>query len=283
MIPFKKRGLYQAMQNILVGFGAVLGASLGGVIVDSIGWRWCFLLQVPVSIFALIVGYKVLENPEHTVMKLHPKNRIRSAIRHVDLSGSLLLVIGLVVQLLGLSFGGNEYPWGSGPVVGTLVVSALLLAGFVSVEANTQAIPMIPLRMLKGWQPTVVQLTNVFVGMASYAVSIPYPPRLRVANPSAVHVHDSTVLSGCSWRLPIHCWHAVDCSSLGNTHRRGHCRCNDAARLPTVPKCSYRDGADAPRESPRVYDGIGRESLAGIRVSRARQPRTRPNKPQRAV
>ncbi|KAK5662271.1 hypothetical protein OQA88_8176 [Cercophora sp. LCS_1] len=175
MIPFKRRGLYQAMQNILVGFGAVLGASLGGVIVDSIGWRWCFLLQVPVSVFALIVGYNVLENPEHTVMKLHPKNRLRSALRHVDLSGALLLVVGLVVQLLALSLGGNEYSWGSGPVVGTLIASALLLFAFVFVEAKTRAIPMIPLRMLKGWQPIVVQLTNVFVGMASYAYMFMIP------------------------------------------------------------------------------------------------------------
>jgi len=171
MIPFKKRGMYQAMQNILFGFGAVLGASMGGAIVDSIGWRWCFLLQVPISALALVVGYRVLENPEHTVAKLHPTNRFRSAMKHLDLSGASLLVIGLVVQLLGLSFGGNEYSWDSATVVTLLVGSTLLLVGFILVEAWTTAIPMIPLRMLKGWQPTAIQLTNVFSGMASYAVS----------------------------------------------------------------------------------------------------------------
>jgi len=173
MIPFKQRGMYQAMQNILVGFGAVLGASLGGAIADTIGWRWCFLLQVPVSILALIVGYHVLENPEHTVTKLHPKNRFRSALRHVDLSGATLLVVGLVVQLLGLSLGGNEFSWDSIPVVTFLVGSTFLLFGFIFVEAHTKALPMIPLRMLKGWQPTAIQLTNVFTGMSSYAVSVP--------------------------------------------------------------------------------------------------------------
>lgn len=179
MIPFKQRGMYQAMQNILVGFGSVLGASVGGMLVESIGWRWCFSLQVPVSILALVTGWVVLENPENALLELDPKHRLRSAFQRLDLSGSLLLVSGLVFQLVGLSFGGNEYPWGSTPVVSTLVFSVVLLAGFVIVEAKTRAIPMIPLRMLGEFQPIVVQATNVFVGMASYAYMFMVPLYLQ--------------------------------------------------------------------------------------------------------
>lgn len=181
MIPFKKRGMYQAIQNILVGLGAVLGASLGGAITESIGWRWCFLLQVPVSIFALIVGYFVLENPaaclDTMASLVDLKHPIRAAFRRLDLLGASVLVIGLVAQLMGLTLGGNEFPWGSPVVVGSLIGSALLLAAFVAVEATTTAIPMIPLRMLHGWQPIAVQLTNVFSGMAAYAVGLAlFPP-----------------------------------------------------------------------------------------------------------
>jgi hypothetical protein len=103
---------------------------------------------------------------------LHPKWRFRSALRHLDLSGAFFLVIGLIAQLLGLSFGGNDHPWSSFLVIGTLVGSVVLLAIFIVIEGETKAIPMIPLRMLRGWQPTVVQLTNIFVGMSSYAVSV---------------------------------------------------------------------------------------------------------------
>jgi MFS family permease len=38
MIPFRKRGMYQALQNSMFGFGAICGASFGGAIADSIGW-----------------------------------------------------------------------------------------------------------------------------------------------------------------------------------------------------------------------------------------------------
>ncbi|KAI8301868.1 hypothetical protein K4K61_008432 [Colletotrichum sp. SAR11_59] len=64
MIPFRKRGMYQALQNGMFGFGAVAGASFGGSIADHIGWRWCFLLQVPVSVLALVLGAIVIKNPE---------------------------------------------------------------------------------------------------------------------------------------------------------------------------------------------------------------------------
>ncbi|KAK4139266.1 major facilitator superfamily-domain-containing protein [Dichotomopilus funicola] len=175
IIPFKQRGMYQAMQNILVGFGAVLGASCGGVIAESIGWRWCFLLQVPVSVLALIVGYVVLENPPCMVPTLDPKRPLLSAMQRLDFSGALVLVIALVAQLMGLSLGGNEFPWGSPLVIGSLVGSVILLFMFVGIEATTKAIPMIPLRMLQGWQPTVVQLTNVFSGMAAYAYMFMVP------------------------------------------------------------------------------------------------------------
>lgn len=148
---------------------------MGGLIVESIGWRWAFLLQVPVSILALVVGYIVLENPPHCIMELDPERRFRSAFKLLDFSGSMTLVSGLIFQLLGLTFGGNEYPWSSWPVISTLLISACLLAGFVAIEGKTRAIPMIPLRMLSHFQPVVVQATNVFVGMASYAYMFMVP------------------------------------------------------------------------------------------------------------
>jgi hypothetical protein len=92
-------------------------------------------------------------------------------MRRLDLLGALVLVLGLVAQLMGLSLGGNDLPWDSPIVIGSLAGSVALLLLFVEIEATTKAIPMIPLRMLQGWQPTAVQLTNLFSGMAAYAVS----------------------------------------------------------------------------------------------------------------
>lgn len=238
MIPFKQRGMYQAMQNILHGFGSVLGASLGGTIAETIGWRWCFLSQVPVSLVALVVGYFVLENPLHLVELTDPKRRIRSALQCLDLSGATLLVVGLVIQLLGLSFGGNEYPWSSVPVVTALVASCVLLTEFIVVEAKTKAMPMIPLRMLQGWQPSAVQLSNIFSGMAAYAVSYRMPSRrlmpdlLTDSFSPAVYVYDPLVLPSSPGRLTVQGRAEARNAVFGNADRRSDRRDLDAAREP---------------------------------------------------
>jgi MFS family permease len=179
MIPFRKRGMYQALQNGMFGFGAIAGASFGGSIADSIGWRWCFLLQVPISIAALIIGYLVIRNPEGGfVLSDNDEGEgggLKAVWRRVDFTGSILLVVAISIQLVGLSLGGNELPWSSPWVIGSLVVSVVLLAAFLLVEAGTKAIPIIPLRMLRGRLPITIQFANICAGMSAYAVSYPCP------------------------------------------------------------------------------------------------------------
>ncbi|KAJ9360567.1 MFS drug transporter [Paecilomyces variotii] len=179
MIPFRERGLYQAAQNVLHGFGSICGASFGGTIADTIGWRWCFLLQVPVSIVALAVGNKVIKVSSDTGLT-GVKPGFRGVWKRIDLSGSLLLVLGLSTQLVGLSLGGNELPWDSPWVVLSFVTSFLFLALFILVEAKTTTVPIIPLKMLRGVLPVSTQIANVFVGMAAYAFLFTLPLLFQV-------------------------------------------------------------------------------------------------------
>ena len=83
------------------------------------------------------------------------------------------MILGLSSQLVGLSLGGNELPWSNIWVVLSLVGSLVLLGLFLVIEAKTSAIPLIPLRMLKGLRPISTQIANVCVGMAAYAVNTP--------------------------------------------------------------------------------------------------------------
>lgn len=160
--------MYQALQNGMWGLGAISGASFGGAIADKIGWRWCFLLQVPLSAMAFAVGYlAVKDQPGGKALD----GGLRSAWKMVDISGAVVLVLGISVQLLGLSLGGNELPWGSPWVIGSLIGSIALLALFLVIEARTTAIPIIPLRMLKGRLPIATQTSNVCAGMSAYGVS----------------------------------------------------------------------------------------------------------------
>lgn len=173
MIPFRRRGIYQAMQNGIFGLGAMSGASLGGAIADWIGWRWCFLSQVPVSVFALIVGFLAVKNQPGLAVG----DGLAVLWKRVDFVGAFVLVVAISTQLVGLSLGGNELPWSSPWVIVSLIGSVILFSIFFFVESRTTAIPIIPLRMLTGTLPIATQISNVCAGMAAYGVRYNIPSK----------------------------------------------------------------------------------------------------------
>ncbi|OAL34145.1 hypothetical protein AYO20_06600 [Fonsecaea nubica] len=177
MIPFQERGMYQACQNVLHGFGSICGASLGGLIADHIGWRWCFLLQVPVSTFAFVVGHFVIKKHETKKSATDEESEGSSAAKlsskweQIDLSGAVLLVLGLSAQLGAMTMGGNNYPWSDIRVILAMILSVILILVFVVVELRTKAVPVMPMSMLHGTLAISNQISNVCVGMAAYSVS----------------------------------------------------------------------------------------------------------------
>ena len=178
LIPFKERGMYQACQNVLHGFGSICGASVGGIIADTIGWRWCFLCQVPISIFALVVGILVIKDTKPVLSAADDNESGFPALsmwKRIDLSGAVLLVLGLSAQLAALSMGGNNYDWVSVEVIVALVLSVVLLIAFVVVELRTTAIPVMPISMLTSGLAISNLISNICVGMVAYAVSVLEP------------------------------------------------------------------------------------------------------------
>jgi MFS family permease len=178
IIPLQNRGMYQAAQNGLLGFGAICGASLGGVIADSVGWRWCFLCQAPVSMAGLIVGFFVIKNTalSETAVGIESSGKL-SLWRRIDISGATLLVVGLSSQLTALSLGGNQYPWSDTRVILSFVISIAILIIFIWVELRTKTLPVLPMSMLRGRAVISNMVSNVLCGMSAFAVSSNSRPR----------------------------------------------------------------------------------------------------------
>ena len=145
----------KARARAIGAFGATVagatavGPVLGGVLVTSGGWRWVFLVNVPIGVacFALCLRRLV----DSRVEQPNP----------IDWAGTTLLIALLVCALLGLIRGADD-GWGSTRIVGLFVAAGVLLAAFLAREA-TAAYPMFRLRLFR--QPA---FTGVMV--ASFAV-----------------------------------------------------------------------------------------------------------------
>jgi EmrB/QacA subfamily drug resistance transporter len=113
----------------LTGLASVAGVILGGVLTDGPGWRWIFFINVPVAATAVAAIARVL--PES-----------RGERRPFDIPGAVLLTAGLLALIYGLDDAISR-GWHSGPVIGSLIAGAVLLAAFAVAERRAEA-PLVP-------------------------------------------------------------------------------------------------------------------------------------------
>lgn len=119
----------------MVAAGApVVGVVLGGPLIEAFGWRTMFVAQVPLTVLALALAWKLFpETP-------------RNAHGSFDLAGAALLALVVTPVLYSIS----EAPrlgWLDPTVLGGLAVAPVALAGFVRVERRAEN-PLFPLRYL---------------------------------------------------------------------------------------------------------------------------------------
>nr|ADE34501.1 SsfR [Streptomyces sp. SF2575] len=121
---------------IMFGLGMALGPTLGGLIADSLNWRWVFLLNLPILIAAFVVFTVVLKMPYHPVR------------RKVDFLGAALIGGFGACALLVAEWGGAKYAWSSTTIVGLTAGAVLLLAAFIW-RSFTAPEPLVSLALMR--------------------------------------------------------------------------------------------------------------------------------------
>ncbi|MEU4219571.1 MDR family MFS transporter [Actinoplanes sp. NPDC026623] len=153
VIPLRERGRYQGALGAVFGVTTVIGPTMGGLFTDHLSWRWAFYINVPVAVVVLIMAARALPS-------------VRAPGRPViDYLGISLVALGSSGLILGLSWGGNEYDWGSPVIVGLFAGSLVLLAAFVAVERRARE-PMLPMRLFGNSVFTVCSILSFIVGFA---------------------------------------------------------------------------------------------------------------------
>lgn len=204
LIPASRRGIFQAFQNLLLGFGSIMGAA-GGWISTSIGWRWCFFLQVPISILGTAVGYIYVKNQKEYEQKraVNRSQSLYSIISEIDIVGAILLVVGLTTQLLYITsvsdITAKENLWFKPSYLLLLATSVAVLVLFVYNEGHTSARPIIPRKLVQGAYSHLILLAAFFIGFASFAYLFTLPLFFQIV------VGDSPSIAGLKLAIPSFC------------------------------------------------------------------------------
>lgn len=137
IVPLKDRGMWQGYINIIYAFGAGCGAPLGGLLADSVGWRWAFMGQAPLCLLAFISVFFVLQLPPKE------EKNLKANLNRIDFLGAIVLVCAVFSMLLGFDRGSNV-SWTIPLSYGPLLASPLLFALFILVETKYAREPFAP-------------------------------------------------------------------------------------------------------------------------------------------
>ncbi|KAI5370223.1 Putative major facilitator superfamily, MFS transporter superfamily [Septoria linicola] len=162
-------GQWQGYITIIYAAGASAGAPLGGIAADHIGWRYAFLVQVPLCILACVAVSLTLHLPtgKHT-------DSLRKRLLRIDLMGATMLISAVFTLLLGFDRGSND-SWSSPVTLSALSSSALLWIAFVVVETRVASEPFAPSRIIFDRTLVACYACNFF-SMAGWLSTIFYIP-----------------------------------------------------------------------------------------------------------
>jgi MFS family permease len=155
IVPPRDRGRYQGLIGAVFAAASIIGPLVGGFIVDNLSWRWIFYVNIPVGLVALVV-----------ILVTMPR-RAQKEQHSIDWLGAAVLGLGTTALLLGLVWGGRDYPWGSAHVVGALAASVAFLGVFGLVERCVRE-PILPFDVLRNSTVAASIVCMALVGAAMF-------------------------------------------------------------------------------------------------------------------
>ncbi|PXX00825.1 EmrB/QacA subfamily drug resistance transporter [Mycolicibacterium moriokaense] len=142
----------------IAGLGNAAGPLIGGLLTETVGWRWIFWLNVPLTIIALAIGARsITESFDESVP------------RRIDVSGLALITVG--IGLFTLTFDrAPSWGWLSAPTVVAFACSLAALVVFVVVESRVRW-PLVDLSLARNPRFTILVIAGTISNIA-YGVTI---------------------------------------------------------------------------------------------------------------
>lgn len=165
----------------------------------SVGWRGLYYILIAAN-GASIILWVIFYHPPTFHMK-HENQTKRYFIKNLDYGGIILYSAGLLLLLLGLSWGGNVYPWKSAHVIATVVIGVLSLVAFALYESYMPLKePLVPMHLFRNG-PWVASITLLGLGAGVYyALALIWPAYVAVAYDGGDRIYGGLLssLHGCA-------------------------------------------------------------------------------------
>jgi EmrB/QacA subfamily drug resistance transporter len=175
IVPPRERARYQGYTMAVFATSSVLGPVVGGLFADAgmilgiDGWKWIFLINVPIGAAALFLVWKFLHVP-HTAVK-----------HRIDWFGATTIIMAVVPMLL-VAENGRDWGWGSATAVTYYVISAVGIVLFIYAERKAGDEAILPLKLFKSSTFTLTTVVGVIVGVGMFGGMMTLPLMLQIVN-----------------------------------------------------------------------------------------------------
>ena len=159
IIPPRQRGRYSGYMAATMAVATVSGPLLGGLLVDTLGWRWCFWVAVPFAAAGMLMLQRFLQ-----------VETIRRDVR-IDYWGALFITVAASLPLIWVSFAGNSFAWWSTETAAFLGATLVAVVGAIAVERRHRD-PLVPPRIVLERITTLSILGSIAVGVAQFGASV---------------------------------------------------------------------------------------------------------------
>ena len=205
IVPPRERARYQGMFLAVFGSSSVLGPVVGGLFAsaDQIlwvdGWRWVFLINIPVGAIAIFMVLNFLHVPQ--IMKKHK----------IDWWGAVTIIFA-VVPILLVAENGRDWGWTSTLSIAMYVISVVGIVSFIMAERAAGHEALLPLSLFKSSAFTLSTINGVIIGVAMFGGMMTLPLLLQLVNgasptesgfmmlPMVFGMMSATVISGQTTR-----------------------------------------------------------------------------------
>jgi len=168
IIPARERGRYTGFFTATFAAASVAGPLLGGFFVDTLTWRWIFYINLPLGLVALFVTSHVLRRVP-----------FRRQDHRIDFLGAALMVAAVSSTMLVAVWGGAEYAWSSGVIIGLASAAVILTVTFVLHERRVPE-PILPLRLFGNSVAAVCFAISFLLGAVMFAATSFLPLFLQI-------------------------------------------------------------------------------------------------------